>query len=283
MIENYGINSCFTSVPTDSKGEITVQILSRQGLQAKAQLLSPSPSLEVGRVFQEKLRVLPSNLGLIVALDRNLSRIERVDATSAFAAIPEVTAVVTVGERRTDCVLSRIETDKAANYGLFSPSGALMLGSLGVENEAVKSGVKRLEPQLDILLALKLWQLTVNEGSSRLAVSVCLEKVTPTPSQIVSRKDTRQALITNNASNNLVADSLVRLPLGAEIRYQIENKEDQPLYGIILGIDLDRNPTLICSCQEMANTPSLTRRLTPFLLESKKPRLSPMPNLFARK
>jgi hypothetical protein len=270
VLENYGNHSCFT-FQGSATDEVTVQILARQGLTAKGQLLSSAPPLAVGQVLQEKSRVFPSKIGLIVALDSNLSRIERVDATSAFATVSNVTTVVNVGERRVDCLLSRVGTDESANYHLLSPNGSLILGSLGAENEAVKSGVKRLEPLLETLLALKLWRLLVNEGSSRLAVRVHLETVEKT---LLSGQETRQAAIEDclGADTSLCPrgsiqdpDALLQLPIGTEIRYQIENKEDKPLYGVILGIDSNHQPILV-GCSGKSENP-VARALTPFVVE----------------
>jgi Caspase domain len=165
VLEDYGNNSSFTYRGTDGE-EITVAIAARQGLTAKAKILTPDASLSIGQVLQEKLRVFPAKIGLIVALDSNLSRIERVEAIGAFDALPDVTAVVNVGERRVDCLLSRVGTDESASYHLLSPNGSVILGSLGAGNEAVKTGVKRLEPLLETLLALKFWRSLVNEASS---------------------------------------------------------------------------------------------------------------------
>jgi hypothetical protein len=165
ILENYGINSCLSFIEATGE-EISLQILSRQGLKAKAQLLSPAASLEIGQILQEKLRVFPSQIGLIVGLDSNLTRIERVDATSTFASLPDVAAVVNIGEQTVDCLLSRVGSEETGNYQLLSANGSLIIGSLGAANEAIKSGIKRLQSQLETLLARKLWHLLINQESS---------------------------------------------------------------------------------------------------------------------
>ena len=53
------------------------------------------------------MRILPRTLPLTVALDSRLERIERVDATSAFSGIRDVTSV-SAGEQAADCVFGRV-------------------------------------------------------------------------------------------------------------------------------------------------------------------------------
>ena len=262
ILENYGINSCLSFIEATG-GEISLQILSRQGLKAKAQLLSPTASLEIGQILQEKLRVFPSQIGLIVGLDSNLTRIERVDATSTFASLPDVAAVVNIGEQTVDCLLSRVGSEETGNYQLLSANGSLIIGSLGAANEAIKSGIKRLQSQLETLLACKLWHLLINQESSGLAVIVTLESLDQT---YISTVQTQKIAGSRGASipkNDLI------LPVGTEIRYQIENQEEQPLYAMILVLNSDRQPLLYCSRSENPDNFSNSSPLAPFVVAAK--------------
>jgi hypothetical protein len=243
--------------------EISLQILSRQGLKAKAQLLSPTASLEIGQILEEKLRVFPSQIGLIVGLDNNLTRIERVDATSTFASLPDVAAVVNIGEQAVDCLLSRVGSEETGNYQLLSPNGSLIIGSLGAVNEAIKSGIKRLQSQLETLLACKLWHLLINQESSGLAVIVTLESLDQTYISTVPTQKIAGSRGTNTAKNDLI------LPVGTEIRYQIENQEEQPLYAMILVLNSDRQPLLYCSRSENPDNFSNSSQLAPFVVAAK--------------
>jgi hypothetical protein len=263
IIENYGINSCLSFIEATGD-EISLQIISRQGLKAKAQLLSLPTALEKGQILQEKLRVFPDKIGLIVGLDNNLTRIERVDATSTFASLPNVTAVVNVGEQSVDCLLSRVGSEETGNYQLLSPNGSLIIGSLGAANEAIKSGIKRLESQLETLLAVKLWHLLLNQESSGLAVSVTLESLDKIySSRLQTKKAVNDSKVNDNAKNDLI------LPVGTEIRYQIDNQEDQPLYGVIICFNSDQPPLLFCFCQENLDNSGNTRQLTPFVIAAR--------------
>ncbi|GEA25879.1 hypothetical protein MiAbW_00418 [Microcystis aeruginosa NIES-4325] len=262
ILENYGINSCLSFIEANGE-EISLQILSRQGLKAKAQLLSPTASLEIGQILQEKLRVFPSQIGLIVGLDSNLTRIERVDATSTFASLPDVAAVVNIGEQRVDCILSRVGDEETGNYQLLSANGSLIIGSLGAANEAIKSGIKRLQSQLETLLARKLWHLLINQESSGLAVIVTLESLDQTYISTVQTQKIPGSRGNNTAKNDLI------LPVGTEIRYQIENQEEQPLYALILVLDSDRQPLLYCSRPENPDNFSNSSPLAPFVVAAK--------------
>ncbi|MFM7277830.1 MAG: caspase family protein, partial [Microcystis aeruginosa] len=262
ILENYGINSCLSFIEATGE-EISLQILSRQGLKAKAQLLSPAASLEIGQILQEKLRVFPSQIGLIVGLDSNLTRIERVDATSTFASLPDVAAVVNIGEQTVDCLLSRVGGEETGNYQLLSANGSLIIGSLGAANEAIKSGIKRLQSQLETLLARKLWHLLINQESSGLAVIVTLESLDQTYISTVQTPKIAGSRGTNTAKNDLI------LPVGTEIRYQIENQEEQPLYAMILVLNSDRQPLLYCSHSENPDNFSNSSPLAPFVVAAK--------------
>ncbi|MFN7908941.1 MAG: caspase family protein [Microcystis sp.] len=262
ILENYGINSCLSFIEANGE-EISLQILSRQGLKAKAQLLSQTASLEIGQILQEKLRVFPSQIGLIVGLDSNLTRIERVDATSTFASLPDVAAVVNIGEQTVDCLLSRVGGEETGNYQLLSANGSLIIGSLGAANEAIKSGIKRLQSQLESLLARKLWHLLINQESSGLAVIVTLESLDQT---YISTVQTQKIL--GSRGNNTAKNDLI-LPVGAEIRYQIENQEEQPLYAMILVLDSDRQPLLYCSRSENPDNFTNSSPLAPFVVAAK--------------
>ncbi|WP_419546520.1 caspase family protein [Microcystis sp.] len=262
ILENYGINSCLSFIEANGE-EISLQILSRQGLKAKAQLLSQTASLEIGQILQEKLRVFPSQIGLIVGLDSNLTRIERVDATSTFASLPDVAAVVNIGEQTVDCLLSRVGSEETGNYQLLSANGSLIIGSLGAANEAIKSGIKRLQSQLETLLACKLWHLLINQESSGLAVIVTLESLDQTYISTVQTQKIPGSRGTNTAKNDLI------LPVGTEIRYQIENQEEQPLYAMILVLNSDRQPLLYCSRPENPDNFSNSSPLAPFVVAAK--------------
>lgn len=283
VLDNYGVNSCFTLVfvpqSTESsstfppvstiKQDVWLQIRSREGLTAKAQLvgiLPPTESVRVGQLLQEFIRIFSCDLGLNVALDSNLARIERVDATSAFANIGTVSTVTVAGEHPADCVLGKVKQDSAAptevkasppsqeaetasaSYGLFSAGGALIPNTVGKNNEAVKAAVSRLTPHLNTLLAAKWLGLTVNEGSSRLQVEATLESVEKQSSSLLQRATLRSSLTSTELWDKLSAkyssSGTVELPVltkGSRARFRLTNYGDRSLYVLLLGIDSDGN------------------------------------------
>jgi hypothetical protein len=266
VLEHYGLNSCFTVVSSSNSPEIGLQIRSLEGMKAKAKILNAlgdrEMPLQVGQLVEESIRILPRHIGLTVALDPSLERIERVDATSAFAGISAVQGAITAGEQAADCVLAKVQATSAKSeqmmasgaenlsfapetggYGLLSVGGVALPNAQGIASEAVKSAIKRLEPQFKQLLAAKLWRLTANEGSSRLGVSATLEIVGKTPQVLLYRDTRRQAFQSDNPSVQTTAASsnespiLPRLPVGTQIQYRLENFSDRPIYFLLLGID----------------------------------------------
>ncbi len=188
-----------------------IQLRSIKGLIAKGQLLG-NDKLQAGQLVQEVIRVLPRNVDLTIALDTNLDRIERVDATSAFSAIPQVSSVI-AGEQPADYLFARARGDlppsqsqsadgskralasnslPQSSYSLFSLGRQAIPSTANEVGEAVKAAVRRLTPKLQTLLATKLLSLTVNENSSCLGVSVTLETIAP-ESQVLMRQETSRA------------------------------------------------------------------------------------------
>ncbi|MBE9178763.1 caspase family protein [Oculatella sp. LEGE 06141] len=248
-----------------------LQVRSRDGLTVKARVATTdasSPPLQVGQLVQESVRLLPRNISLTVALDTSLERIERVDATSAFASIPRVSSVV-AGEQPADYLFGKNlpqprtlaaladdglladatqpATSKTANdtpaakssYGLFYPGRAVIPGTLVEGEEAVKTAVNRLTPQLRTLLATKLLRLTVNEGSSRLGVRAVLEMVSP-QERIVMLQETVRApwsMPSSRLVSLLAGNGVPTLPIGSHVQFRLSNYGDRPVYFILLGLD----------------------------------------------
>lgn len=285
---SYGVNSLLTLLPlpgSEAVGNQSRQLLirSREGLKAKARifplLTGQTYQLQPGQLVQESIRVLPRNVGLTVAIDSSLERIERVDATSAFSSIPNVLSVVT-GEQRADCVLSRVQKrglltgEKSSSspiyysqYGLFLPGFYLSPNTVGADGEAVKTAVQRLAPTLQTLLAVKLLRLSGNEGASRLGVRATLEMVAPTE-QVLMQRTTVRASGPDPASDSVSADlaenaalmtdsGMISLPIGSRIQYRVHNYSDAPVYFILLGTDTSGNAIALLPPHSFANPSGL--------------------------
>ncbi|MFN6539407.1 MAG: caspase domain-containing protein [Nostoc sp. EkiNYC01] len=242
----YGVNSRFT-LPTTEQ----LILRSRTGLTAKAQIakIEGATGVQVGQLVQEAVRVLPRNINLIIGLDTRLERIERVDATSGFAATAHVSTVV-AGEQPADYIFGKLQ-QTPSRYGLFTLDGELIPNTAGEVGEAVKVAVLRLAPKLSTLLAAKLWRLTENEGSSHVAVKASLEIISGTSSQVLTQ---RQILRTFTWEKSLPTDAMNRVstkspqtrliaslptptvPVGSRMQYRLENQSDRPVYLILLGL-----------------------------------------------
>ncbi len=247
-----------------------VQVKDMDGITAKVRLVEQQGTenyqLQIGQTVQELVRVLPRNIGLAVAVESSMSRIERVDATSAFASIASVSSTVVAGEGKADCLLGRVKStdsnqlgtkataEKEATilggYGLFSIARELIPDTVGVNTEAVKSAVKRVLPQLEALLAAKLLSLSVNEGSSNLGIKVNLERIDTQITTVMVKETLRR----QKKSDLLLPESsyrgkteIPRLTIGSEVQCRCENTSDQPCYVMLIGFDSSKNAVALYS------------------------------------
>ncbi len=251
VLEQYGVESLLSVVNADPSTQL--QIYARDGLIAKARLLpsSPDETLAIGQWVQEATRIIPRNLGLSVALDSDLERIERVDAVSAFSALPHLSSAP-AGEQPADVLFGKMAaTTQVAtlpsasivglvtpsSYSLFSQGREIIASTAGDAGEAVKVAVKRLAPQLQTLLATKLLSLTVNDRSSRLAIRATLNTAAP-QSQILIDKSTDRAL--DQSDSNIAPDldeKRRKVTIASRLHYHIQNLGQQPIYAVLMGLD----------------------------------------------
>lgn len=269
ILDCYGIDSCLGLINGDNNSEnIKLQIKSRDGFNATAQILDqkniPDDSSLLKQLATEVIRVLDRDLHLTMALDADLQRIEKVDATSALANIEAINSVVAVGEQSADCLLGKVKSSNKAeaktsnspstsesepsisHYGLFSAGGVLISRTTGVGQETIKSAISRLEPQFNNLLAAKWLELTNNEFSSTLNVAATLQLVTKNDADSL-RRATQASSTSNSESTNTsffpveTNSSVPILVKGSQIRLVLTNSDELPLYAILIGIDSDSN------------------------------------------
>jgi hypothetical protein len=266
IINAYGINSCFSLVSTPEDLIPQLQVKSKTGLIAKVDALSNLESLQPGQLVQESIRIFQRNLSLNLALDADLNRIERVDATSALANIPAINSAVVAKEQNADCLLGKVftETDSTVSaphisnadlsnqpvaYGLYTAGGDLIGKTMGTVEEAVKVALARLRPQFDNLLAAKWLELTYNEFSSRIQVSANL--ITPEIKSPLWQRSTlvatnrltvpKKTLFTLNPATLEQSNSVPLISQGTEIRLNLANIGDRQLHIIIVGTDAHCN------------------------------------------
>jgi len=262
LLEHYGVNSLLTvATSADDRPSALLQITGREGFTARAKRLvdanTESTPLQVGQLVRESVRVLPRNIGLTVALDGSLERIERVDAISAFTTVPRVSSAI-AGEQPADFLFSKVRSQPTQlastaisttliaadatpiSYGLFTPGRDVILSTTGEGGEAIKVAVRRLVPKLQMLLATKLLNLTVNDQTSQLAIGAQLEQVTP-QAQVLERQLTDRAASTAITKGITNQASVPKLAVGNRIRYRIDNAGLDPLYTLAVILDSASN------------------------------------------
>ncbi len=249
LVLNHGlINSCFQVIPQETatdQPEALIQVTERTGLNAKATLLTPAIMIQAGQLLQEVIRAIPRHLGLTIALDQQLDRIERVDATSALSAIAQVTEVINAGEQPADCILGKQD----GSYALFTEGGNLLLRAGEGSTAAIKSAIAKLTPKLEQILATKYWNLTENKQASRLGLKATLSLMQGTKTVPILEQSTyrysenhsdNSAGLSNSKSlkaNLTETEGIVTVAAGSNLQYQLENISDQPIYVLIVGID----------------------------------------------
>lgn len=278
VLANYGVNSRLTL----ETGEELI-IKSRTGLIAKAQVDKEIIKLPPGQIVQESVRALPRNTHLNMALDQGLERIERVDATSAFSGINNVANIVTSTETA-DYVFGKV-SQIPSRYGVFSLGGELITNTVGEIGEAVKVAVQRLTPKFSTLLASKLWQLTENEGTSRLPVRATLEVVNNILPRILMVRETVE---TANSDKTYPRPSysptaIPTISVGSLVQYRIENLSDRPVYLILVALNNNQSAFAFYPWQVFPETdisphkPQLTEILIPPGKTVKIPDNQPIP------
>ncbi len=254
-----------------------IQLQSRRGLTASVQLITPSHRLKAGQYLQEAIRVLPRTISLNVALGTELDRVERVDATSAFSTVSDIAPVA--ADQPANCLFAKVASSAPAppteegtvpnpdksnpdntvtdlparnSYGLCSLAGELFPNTRGETGEAIKTAVRRLQPQLNLLWTTKLLGLTVNEQSSHLGIMVALEAVGAENIKLLAHQQTSRAKQSPPDDKTLAveamppADELVTLPAGSQIRYRLLNYGDRPLYWVLFDIGTSLNAYIYC-------------------------------------
>ncbi|WP_190399307.1 caspase family protein [Pseudanabaena sp. FACHB-1998] len=212
-----------------------VQLKSRNGFNGKVEVLGDRvlQRLEIGQLLQEAMRAISHNVKLAIALDVGLSKIERVDATSAFSTLPNMFGV-NANEQCADCLFGV----QSASYGLFTVGHTPILGSFGSVGESVGVAIKRLQPFLESLLAAKLIRCTENQASSLLDVRTTFRAMIGVDGRsvtIASKASARGVQVPNSNLSNSIRTKPINI--GDRLECQIENFSNQPLYIRIFCLD----------------------------------------------
>ncbi|NER83806.1 MAG: hypothetical protein F6K42_30545, partial [Leptolyngbya sp. SIO1D8] len=273
----------------------TVLIKAIENLKAKAEFLD-TDSLPTGTPLVEVERRLPREIALTVALDPALERIERVDATSALAALPDITTTAS-GEQQADClfgrlnalnpllgtsnaigqklegvILAKTEPVVAYNgYGLFSPDRTLLPGTATEEDEAVKTAVGRLSLPLHTLLAVKVLRLTENAVSSQLPLRLTLETLEPASTLLTFEETLRSHQFSEFSSTHREKRILNTRGGGSNQKFRIQllNLGEQPLYYLLVSVMEQSRFSIYCPIPA-ENTGSPEATTTDLLAEASR-------------
>ncbi len=230
------------------------------------------PRLAVGQGIQEQIRWIPRQPLLTVGLEPQLDRIERIDATSAFAAIGQVEGVP-MGDRSVDYIFGRLAALQSQTlntnpdgslsvsnhrYGLCPPGQAILPGSISSSDEAVKTAVQRLEPRFRALRALKLLRSLVNGDTTHLPLKLELKDATLDVPLVRYGADRAKPLNPWLSWRNAAPSLQCQLSPTHALRYQPQNLGDRPLYALLIVAKSDGSfvlgypPSLNTSPQEAA-------------------------------
>jgi hypothetical protein len=271
LLEHYHLQSCFHALSRESEiipwleapTPTLVQLRSRQGKTAIALHLS-GPLLEQGLFLEEAVRVLPRAVSLRLALGSNLSRIERVDATSVVSMKRSSLRIVGSGQpadyiftqlpvpmpdlgsvkisSTMPLTLSLSTPPPTQSYGLAYLGGALLPNTVGDRGEVVKRAIERLQPTLDTLLAIRILDLSLNHCAAALRISATLEQVEATPQPLMRLQSEGVVLPKplGDAPEPVIpkADKTSRvfsIPNGTPIQYRISNWDSVPIYIFVVG------------------------------------------------
>lgn len=266
VLQDYSVNSLF--VIPELKPEQYLQLHNINKFTSNADWVGDNPptTLKVGQFVQEYLRVLPKELKLAIALDNSLERIERVDATSALVNLDLVDAIVNPGEQWVDCLLAKTPT----GYGLLTCGGSLIPKTTGEVNEAIKSAVTRLTPNLAVILAAKLSRLTLNQASSRLPVEVSLT-IFDQRNQMIWQKISQSGGKQDKITTKNPRQFLPSIPINNSIQYRLTNQGNNPIYFLLLSILADHQAIALY-------TPPLNQKTLPSVVNPGETRVIPNPN-----
>ena len=290
-LKTLGYNSQFTVVTGEETGSVqpdspsdpdrsplSLKVQWRDRLTAAAYLTQGYPEnlaqLAPGQGIQEKVRWLPRSPQLTIGLEPQLDRIERIDATSAFAAMGQVEAI-TMGDRAVDYVFGRLQALQSQSlntnpdgslsvsihrYGLCAPGQEVLPGTISSADEAVKTAVQRLGSRFRSLLALKLLRSLINTDSTRVPLKLEFKDLTldlPLARYVAERAVGLSPWYSwRNGSSALHFP----LPQSHTLRYQCQNLGNQPLYGLLIATRPDGSfalgypPSLNTAAQQPAKS-----------------------------
>lgn len=247
-LEAFQPGSLFSLI--DDQGNVMGEIeqTSRAGLEGYGKLKAGNPPTR-GTLLREKLRNLPTNWTLKVGLDDSLG-VDRAAIEQELQKISRI-QVVPVNQKGTvNFIVGRMndakrQAGKARGVNIAQPNGSVGLftsgnqpiaNSFGRLDESPQRLITRLRPQLKMLLARQLLNLTLNGEASQLNVEIVLKPQAGGTVQVLS-------LGRGRSLGNQAAPK----PHKANSRLDINviNRETSPVYLAVLAIGDDGTMTVL--------------------------------------
>ncbi len=178
-------------------------------------------SVAMGDPIVESLRRIPRKLGLKLILGNTLSKIETVDAISAFSEVKSI-ELLKAEAQNADYIFTQINPTEPNRYALINAqTNAPIAGTLGESTETIKVAVRRLLPKLRSLQARKQLLTTLHEETT----SVKSLAVKATLNRVNEKNNALQPI--QNLSKTAAIQS------GDRLRYDIQNLSPSTLYWLL--------------------------------------------------
>ncbi len=217
-----------------------LQVTERQGRSATA---TASGSVAMGDPVLESIRRIPRKLGLTLMLGDTLSKIETVDAISAFSEVKSIDILKpakTILSQNADYIFTQLQPVSNADgngfhhYGLMSNNTHdLIEGTWGESNKTVKAAVRRLLPKLRSLQARKRLLMTLHNNA------------TSVPTLAVKAKLNRVNEKNNSPEPIQNLPNTTKVQPGDRLRYEIQNLGRSEIYWLLWQWDNTLTGTIV--------------------------------------
>jgi len=233
----------FTTVTTDATPAIEIEQTGRDGLRGTGvQRSGPANALQPGVLLREKVRGIPTDITLKVALDSSLgtiatvlqsllSTLQRIEIVS-----PDKSLNYLVGRITSEQLLRLPPVNRPAvnSVGLFTAGGNPIPDTFSPPEETADRIAQRLRPRLQSLLAGLMLKTLVNDNASEINVSASIQAVGVNATPQVQTRGLAQPV---SISPDTLQSSL-RFRDGTPIQVQLQNRDQRSLYlSVILITD----------------------------------------------
>jgi hypothetical protein len=234
-----GKGSIFTIIDETGKPLGEIEQLSRTGLVGYGKLRKGQPSaVKPGRCLRERIRAVPNDLKLQIALDPSLGD-QLEPALAALQAVKRMEVVPLAQTARVDYILGRltpgylqhaqqakiVNLPPAGSVGLFTAAQVPVTATFDRADESATDAIERLRPRLISLLAGRILQLTLSSDDARLQVAT---SVVPT-----------------EGSSPALVNGVQQFKTGTTMQVKVRNNEQRNLHIAVLVIGATGNLTVL--------------------------------------